>query len=77
MLPLGGFLIAIFIAYVWGLDKAVIDLIKGAENVFQRKVWLLKFWRLIIKYLAPILILVVLLHSVGLLDEIIDFISGK
>jgi NSS family neurotransmitter:Na+ symporter len=76
MLPLGGFLIAVFIAYVWGLDKAVIDLKKGAENLFQNYVWILKVWRLIIKYLAPILILIVLLHSLGLLSNIIDLITG-
>ncbi len=77
MLPLGGLLIAIFIGYVWGLDKAVIDLKKGAENLIQKKTWLLNVWKFIIKILAPILIFVVLLHSLGLLDNIINLFNGS
>jgi NSS family neurotransmitter:Na+ symporter len=77
MLPLGGFLLAIFIAYVWGLNKAVVDLKKGAENLFKKKEWVLKVWEIIIKYIAPILIFIVLLHSLGLLEVILNLFAGN
>jgi len=70
MLPLGGMLIAIFIAYVWGFDKAVIELKKGAEKLFEKSAWQITSWKFVLKYLAPVLIFIVLLQSVGLLDEI-------
>jgi len=70
MLPLGGMLIAIFIAYVWGFDKAVIELKKGAERFFERSGWSITFWKIILKYFAPVLIFIVLLQSIGLLDKI-------
>jgi NSS family neurotransmitter:Na+ symporter len=70
MLPLGGMLIAIFIAYVWRFDKALIELKKGAEKLFVKSVWQITSWKFILKYIAPVLIFIVLLQSVGLLDEL-------
>jgi NSS family neurotransmitter:Na+ symporter len=72
MLPLGGMLIAIFIAYVWGFDKAVIELEKGVEKLFEKSNWRITSWKLILKYLAPVLIFIVLLQSIGLLDKITE-----
>lgn len=66
MLPLGGFFIAVFIGYAWGFDKTLIELKKGAENLFNKYPIVISFWQLFIKYFAPILIFLVLLHSLGL-----------
>ena len=67
LLPLGGFFIAVFIGYAWGLDKALIELRNGSENLFDKYPLIIKFWQIFIKYCAPILILIVLLDSLGLL----------
>jgi len=70
MLPLGGMLIAIFIAYVWRFDKALIELKKGAEKLLEKSYWIISAWKIVLKYLAPVLIFIVLLQSIGLLDLI-------
>ncbi|MBU1095402.1 MAG: sodium-dependent transporter [Bacteroidetes bacterium] len=71
-LPLGGLFISIFVAYVWGFDKALIELKKGAEEIFEKRFWEIKFWKIVIKYFCPVLIFLVLLHSIGVLTMIIN-----
>lgn len=68
MLPLGGLLIAVFIAYVWKFDKALIELKNGAERLFNKNPLLITLWQIFIKFFAPVLIFLVLLHSTGILD---------
>ncbi|UCH64497.1 MAG: sodium-dependent transporter [Ignavibacterium sp.] len=75
MLPLGGLLIAIFIGYVWGLDKVVVELKKGAEKLFERSHWRVNVWKVLIKYFAPVLIFIVLLHSTGILRKILNIFN--
>lgn len=70
MLPLGGLLISVFIGYVWGLDKAVVELKKGAEKLFEKSKLRIELWKILLKYFAPILIFLVLLQSLGLLEKI-------
>ncbi len=70
LLPLGGFFIAIFVAWRWGFDKSLIELKKGADNLFINYPVVISFWKLFIKYFAPVLIAIVFLHSVGLLQFI-------
>ncbi|MCF8261215.1 MAG: sodium-dependent transporter [Melioribacteraceae bacterium] len=72
MLPLGGFLIAIFVAWVWGLDKAVVELKKGAEAIFENTPWQISLWKIFLKYFSSVLIFLVLLNSLGLLDPLIN-----
>lgn len=72
MLPLGGFLIAIFVAWVWGFDKAVLELKQGAEKIFEKASWQISIWKIFLKYFAPVLIFIVLLNSLGLLDFLIN-----
>ncbi len=67
MLPLGGMLISIFIAWVWGFDKALVELKQGAENIFTDKPYIISAWKIFIKYFAPVLIFLVLLNSLGIL----------
>ena len=67
LLPLGGLLISIFVAWVWGFDKALANLKNGAENLFERNYWVVSTWKVFIKYFAPVLIFIVLLNSIGIL----------
>ncbi|MEE9429463.1 MAG: sodium-dependent transporter [Melioribacteraceae bacterium] len=67
MLPLGGMLISIFIAWVWGFDKALVELRQGAENMFDKYTFIISAWKIFIKYFAPVLIFLVLLNSLGVL----------
>lgn len=70
LLPLGGFLIAIFVGYVWGMDKVLANLKEGAENLFDNHPQIIIVWKFFLKYLSPILIFIVLLRSMGILDLI-------
>ncbi|MCK4904274.1 MAG: hypothetical protein KAS35_06240, partial [Candidatus Marinimicrobia bacterium] len=75
LLPFGGLLIAIFVAWIWGFDKALIELKHGAENVIKDHSWLVGTFKVLIKYIAPVMIFIVFLHSVGLLENAIE--QGK
>jgi NSS family neurotransmitter:Na+ symporter len=70
LLPLGGFFIAIFVGWVWGFDKVLPKLKSGAEDFFDKYPERITYWQFFIKYLAPVLIFLVFLNSVGLLDKI-------
>ena len=67
-LPLGGFLISIFVGYVWGFDKVLTNLKEGAEDLFDNYPNVITIWKYFLKYLSPILIFIVLLHSLGVID---------
>jgi len=70
LLPLGGLLISIFVAYIWGFDKALLNLKQGAENLFDNYPRVVFFWKIFLKYFAPVLIFLVLLDSTGILSSI-------
>lgn len=70
ILPLGGMLIAIFVGWVWGFDKVLINLKDGAEKLFSEHPWMITLWKIFLKFFAPILIFLVLLQSIGILDKI-------
>ncbi len=67
MLPLGGFFIAIFVGWLWGFEKVKILVKEGAENLFNRFPWIMGYWKIILRFVAPILIIIVLLYSIGVL----------
>jgi NSS family neurotransmitter:Na+ symporter len=75
LLPLGGLLISVFVAWVWGFDKALVNLREGAEKLFDNNPLVIKFWKIFLRYFAPILIFLVLLHSIGILDKILNLFS--
>ncbi len=62
MLPLGGLLLAIFIGYVWGVDKAVGEIVQNGKHSFPLK----RIWIILIKYLAPAALIIVFLDATGL-----------
>ncbi len=65
MLPLGGLLFALFVAWSWGWNRALPELAKGAER--YRHAWFIAVWKVLLKFVVPVLILVVLLNAIGVL----------
>lgn len=65
LMPVGGFLMAIFIGYIWGVDEAIAEIKKSPGVKFKLE----KLWVILIKYVAPIAVFIVLLSSLGLLDK--------
>jgi len=74
LLPLGGLSLAVFVGWIWGIDKALIELKNGAESLFRDRIWTMKAWSLFLKYFAPILIFIVFLNSVGLIEQVKNYI---
>lgn len=66
LMPLGGLLMCIFIGYVWGIDNIVDEITCGGKFKFISK----KFFVIMIKYIAPVLIFVIWLNAVGILPVI-------
>ncbi len=58
-LLLGGFLITIFVGYVWGADKAIKEITKNGK-----KFKLAGLWKIFIKYFVPVVLFVILLTYV-------------
>jgi NSS family neurotransmitter:Na+ symporter len=54
-LPLGGFLICIFVGYFWTTDKAITEMESGYAGV--RNSLFAKIWPIFIKYICPAAIL--------------------
>ncbi len=67
LLPAGGFLIAVFVAYVWKFDKAVPKLKEGSEKFLEKYSFIIPSWKFFIKYIAPVLIIFVFLNSIGII----------
>ena len=61
LLPLGGLLIVVFIGWFWGIDKALEEANHGANTKLGTS------YSFLIKYVVPIVILIVFLNSVGIL----------
>lgn len=63
MLPLGGFLLCMFITFAWGFDNAIAEIQKGSKSNFRAA----KFWKFSIMILVPIMLIVVFLSQLGIL----------
>jgi len=61
LLPVGGFLLLIFVGWYWGTDKAVEEGNIGAKGALT----LGGGYRFLVKYVAPIAIFIVFLKSIG------------
>lgn len=66
LLPLGGMLMCIFIGWVWGIENAI----KEASNEGKLAFKLAPYWAFLVKWVAPIAILIVFLNSSGILSLI-------
>lgn len=62
MIPVGGFFAVMLVGYWWGMDKAINQLKIGAESYFA--IWpLAGYFKVCIKVLAPLLIILVFLSA--------------
>ena len=64
MLPLGGVLIATYAGWFWGGEGEKSELLGSS-----RRTWLFPAWHFLLRYLAPLAVLVVLLNQAGLLGQ--------
>ena len=62
LLPLGGLLISVYVAHIWGFNNFMKETNKGSE-----KIKVTPIWRPVMKYIIPVIILVILI--VGLTGE--------
>ena len=62
LLPLGGLLISVYVAHIWGFNNFMRETNKGSE-----KIKVTQFWRPVMEYIIPVIILVILI--VGLTGE--------
>jgi len=63
ILPLGGFLMCIFIGYVWGIDKAIAEITDEGKIRFVLK----GLWTVMIKVVAPLSVIAVFMNAAGIL----------
>ena len=66
-LPLGGFLICIFLGYIWKTQNALDEISSGFEGINEH--WFSKVWPFFVRYICPLLIVIVfvvtLLNIIG------------
>lgn len=63
-LPIGGILICLFTAWVWGTKNAEKEITSEGKYEFKSS----KFYEISIKYVAPLCILIIFLYGLGFLD---------
>ncbi|MFA8343278.1 MAG: hypothetical protein ACEPO8_09955, partial [Rhodothermaceae bacterium] len=56
----------------WGLDKAFVNLKEGAETLLEKQIWIKSLISISLKYIAPVLIFLVFLNSIGFLNPILN-----
>jgi len=65
LVPLGGFLIVILVSYIWGIKKAFDHLKVSKEAFFHHRPWVALYFKVCLKYISPILIILILLNVLG------------
>ena len=71
MLPLGGLFIALYVGWVMDPATRKADIQRGTSWTQN---WFYKGWVILLKYIAPIAVMLIILQRVGLID--IDAIIG-
>jgi len=66
LVPLGGFLVVILVSYVWGIKKAFEHLKVSDVAFFHHRPWVAAYFKVCLKYISPILIILILLNLLGL-----------
>ena len=65
LLPLGGLLISIYVAHIWGFDNFMKETNQGAKNIRVTKIW-----GFVMKWVIPIIIFIIL--EEGLRGEVLS-----
>ena len=60
LLPLGGLLISVYVAHIWGFNKFMDETNRGSENLKVTPIW-----GPVMKFLIPIIILVILIYGLA------------
>ena len=58
LLPIGGLLISVYVAYIWGFSNFMTETNEGAKG-FK----VTKLWGFLMKYVIPIIILIILVQG--------------
>lgn len=66
LVPIGGFLAVFLVGWRWGIRPAFENLRTGSTSFFQDRPYLASYFKICIKYTAPILIVFILLNLLGL-----------
>jgi neurotransmitter:Na+ symporter, NSS family len=67
LIPVGGLLAVILVGWVWGFHNVLDELKKGSNSLYERRPLLVSYFKIGIKYTAPILIILVFLNALGFL----------
>tara|TARA_B100000965_G_C19429667_1_gene685905 strand:- start:116 stop:946 length:831 start_codon:yes stop_codon:yes gene_type:complete len=65
LLPLGGLLISVYVAHIWGFDNFMKETNQGAKNIRVTKIW-----GFVMKWVIPIIIFIIL--EEGLRGEVLS-----
>ena len=60
LLPLGGLLISVYVAHIWGFNKFMEETNQGSENIKVTPIW-----GPVMKFIIPIIILVILVYGLA------------
>ena len=71
LLPVGGVLLCVLIAYVWGMKGVLAEITQDGKTPFYGQ----KCWCFIIRYLAPLAIICILFSGTGIFDIINAYIE--
>ncbi len=71
LMPLGALAMCIFIGYVWGVDNITEEITSGGKYKFRSR----KFFIVMIKYVAPVLIFFIWLNAIGVLPAIAKLVG--
>lgn len=66
LIPLGGLAAVLLVGWRWGLDAAFTHLREGAGGIYIRSNAIPAYLRFSIKFLAPVIIIIILLNLLGL-----------
>ncbi|MBI3211115.1 MAG: hypothetical protein HYZ47_00275 [Simkania negevensis] len=67
LVPLGGLAAVLLVGWRWGIKEGLFHLQEGAGALFENYPFLSLYFRLSIKYLAPLIIVIILLDAIGIL----------
>jgi NSS family neurotransmitter:Na+ symporter len=67
LIPLGGFFAVIVVGWIWGTINSIKALKEGASGFFDRWPSVIYYFKFCFKYSAPLLIIIVFLHAMGIL----------